>query len=282
MVAAVADGSSAPSRGARVVADWRSVCGLCFYCQQGDANFCERRRDFAIAGFAQLTLVPEEVLHPLRDELSFTTASFCEPLACVLNAHRSLPIPLGSDVVVVGAGPIGLLHLQVATHRGARVIVTDVLPERLDVARPLGAAATIDASDCDAVAAIKDLTGGRGAKAVVVTVGSAAVAETAMRMACRGGTVSLFAGIHPPTTIDLDPNLVHYNQVSLTGSHDYNPGDFATALRLLDGGVVSVDTLVTGHYLLADIKAAYEATNSHQGLKSIVHPNGLSRTEESA
>jgi L-iditol 2-dehydrogenase len=283
VVAATAGGASARDvvpPDTRVAVDWRSVCGVCYYCGRGEANFCERRREFAIAGFAELTRVPEDVLHPLDDSLSFSAASFCEPLACVLNAHRGLPPALGSDVVVIGAGPIGLLHLQVAVHRGARVIVTDFLPERLAVARRLGAFATIVVSDGDPVAAVKDLTRGRGANAVIVAVGSAAVAETAIAMACKGGAVNLFAGIHPPTTISLDPNLIHYNQVTLTGSHDYGPGEFATALRLLENGIVCVDPLVTGHYPLADIRLAYEATNSHQGLKSIVHPNGLSCSEE--
>jgi L-iditol 2-dehydrogenase len=266
--------------GARVAVDWRSVCGVCYYCRRGDANFCERRRDFPIAGFAELTSVPEDVLHPLSDSLSFSAASFCEPLACVLNAHRSLPPALGSDVVVVGAGAIGLLHLQVAVHRGARVIVADLLPERLAAARRLGAAASINVSDLDPVAAVKDLTGGRGANTVIVAVGSAAVAETAIDMACKGGAVNLFAGFHPPTTLNLDPNLIHYNQVTLTGSHDYGPGEFATALRLLENGTVCVEPMVTGHYALHDIRLAFEATDTHQGLKSIVHPNGLSRTEE--
>jgi L-iditol 2-dehydrogenase len=259
-----------------VAVDWRCVCGTCYYCLRGEANFCERRREFPIAGFAELTVVPIEVLHPLSDSLSFTAASFCEPLSCVLNAHRGLSLPLGSDVVVVGAGPIGLLHLQVAIHRGARVIVTDILPERLEMARRLGAAATVDVSEADSVAAVKDLTGGRGANAVIVSVGSSAVAETAIAMACKGGAVNLFAGIHPATTISLDPNLIHYSQVTLTGSHDYGPGEFGTALRLLEGGIVCTDPLVSGHYALDDIRLAYEATDGHQGLKSIVHPNGLS------
>jgi L-iditol 2-dehydrogenase len=264
--------------GDRVAADWRRVCGRCYYCERDAANFCERRDEFPIAGFAEFTVVPQDVVHRLSDSSTFDEASFCEPLACVLNAHRAIPLPLGSDVVVIGAGPIGLLHLQVATHRGARVIVADLLDKRRQAARRLGAADVIDVSAGDPVAALKELTGGRGATAVIVTAGSGAAAEMGIAMACKGGTVNLFAGIHPPTTIQLDPNLLHYSQVGLTGSHDYRPSDFATALLLIERGIVSVASLVTGDYALTDIARAFEATINQQGLKSIVHPHGASQT----
>ena len=270
-------GAGAASVGDRVVADWRRVCGHCYYCERDAANFCERRDEFPIAGFAEFTVVPQDVVHRLSDSLSFDEASFCEPLACVLNAHRALPLPLGSDVVVIGAGPIGLLHLQVAIHRGARVIVADLLEKRRQAARGLGAADAIDASDGDPVGALKELTGGHGATAVIVTAGSAAAAEMGIAMAGKGGTVNLFAGIHPPTTIQLDPNLLHYSQVGLTGSHDYRPSDFSTALRLIERGIVSVAPLVTGVYSLTDIARAFEVTISQHELKSIVHPNGASQ-----
>src|SRR5258707_7538666 len=147
--------------GDRVVADWRVVCGRCFYCLNGNPNFCEHREDFPIAGFAEYTAVPQAALHELPPTVTFAEASFCEPLACVLNAHRALPTGQALDVVVVGAGPIGLLHVQVAARRGARVIAVDPLSQRRAVALEPGAHRAVGPAPREPFAHVPRLTGGQ-------------------------------------------------------------------------------------------------------------------------
>ena len=267
------DHASGLEVGDRVVADWRHVCGQCFYCLAGNPNFCEQREDFPMAGFAEYTVVPQAVLHRLPPTVSFEEASFTEPLACVLNAYRVIPIQPGGDVVVLGAGPIGLMHLQVAVHRGARVVMVDLLKRRLSVALQLGAHDVVDASNGDVIAAVRDLTDGHGASAVVIAVGSVTAVEEGIAMARKGGVVNLFAGIYPQTELRLDPNLIHYREVILTGSHDYGPAEFAAALRLIEHKIVRVAPLVTHRYPLGDIAAAFETTHDQSGLKSIIHPD---------
>lgn len=259
--------------GDRVVADWRSVCGQCFYCLAGNPNFCEQRDNFAMAGFAEYTVVPQSVLHRLPASVSFEEASFTEPLACVLNATRAIPIQPGEDVVILGAGPVGLMHVQLAVHRCARVVVVDLLKQRLSVALQLGAHEVVDASKGDSVTAVHDLTGGHGASAVIIAVGSARAVEEGIAMTRKGGVVNLFAGIYPQAELRLDPNLIHYGEVTLTGSHDYGPAEFTAALRLIEHRIVSVAPLVTHRYPLDDIAAAFENTHDQRGLKSIVHPD---------
>ncbi len=258
--------------GDRVVADWRVVCGRCFYCLNGNPNFCEHREDFPIAGFAEYTAVPQAALHELPPTVTFADASFCEPLACVLNAHRALPTGQALDVVVVGAGPIGLLHVQVAARRGARVIAVDPLSQRRAVALELGAHGAVDPALGDPVAHVRDLTGGHGASAVIVAVGSLPAAEQAIAMARKGGAVNFFAGIYPSGELRIDPNLIHYGEIALTGSHDYGPADFAAALRMLEHGMVRVGPLATHHYALGEIAVAFATARDQRGLKSIIHP----------
>ncbi|WP_422771133.1 zinc-dependent alcohol dehydrogenase [Plantactinospora sp. WMMC1484] len=257
--------------GDRVAVDWRGVCGVCRQCERGAANFCQNVVSYPIAGFADLTTMPLRQLRRLPDEVSFEAASFCEPLACVLNAHRTIPVGLGADVLVVGAGPIGLLHTQVAAGRGARVIVLDRLADRLDVARTCGAHDVVVAGDDDGGAAeVRELTEGYGPDAVIVTVGIPSVIQAALTMAGKNATVNLFAGTHPKGTIAVNPDIPHYDQVSINGSHDFTPHDFSTALRLLRFGMVDTAPLVSHRFDLADITKAFETTRAQTGLKSIV------------
>ncbi|SDU79277.1 zinc-dependent alcohol dehydrogenase [Jiangella alkaliphila] len=256
--------------GDRVVVDWRGVCGTCRQCRRGAANFCESVVKHPIAGFAEFTKMPVGQLRLIPDPVSFEAASFCEPLACVLNAHRSVPMPLAADVLVIGAGPIGLLHTQVAARRGARVIVTDRIASRLEVARSVGAHDVVLAGDDGGAGEVRALTDGYGPDAVVVTVGHPAAIRSALAMAAKNATVNLFAGTHPKGTVELDPDIPHYEQVSINGSHDFSPHDFSTALRLLQFGMVQTDPLVSHRFGLDGIAEAFETTRSQAGLKSLI------------
>ncbi|WP_436761770.1 zinc-binding dehydrogenase [Streptosporangium sp. V21-05] len=258
------------SVGDRVVLDWRGVCGRCHECARGAANFCENLVKFPIAGFAEATVMPVGQLRAVPDGLSLEAASFCEPLACVVNAHRGLAMPLACNVLVVGAGPIGLLHTQVARSRGARVIVADMKADRLATATALGAHDVVDASAGDTRQAVRALTEGRGADVVIVTVGSPAVISSAFELVARNGAVNLFAGTHPKGTVELNPDVPHYDQVAITGSHDFVPNDFATALRLLGFGMVDVAPLISHRFSLDSVVDAFETTRQQKGLKSLV------------
>jgi L-iditol 2-dehydrogenase len=258
--------------GDRVVADWRYVCGHCYECRRGVFNYCENLRRGVRGGFAELGAAPLSQLRIVPDNVSFEEASFSEPLACIVQAHSYTQIALGDDVAIVGAGPIGLLHLQVALHRGARVIVSDPIASRLEKARELGAHDVIDASATNPVDRVKELTAGRGANAVIVAVGAPDPIRQGLEMAAINGWVNLFAGTYPATEIPVDPNLIHYRQLRVTGSHDFTPHHFTTALRLIQFGIVRVKPLISHRFELDDVKDAFETTAGRHGLKSIVFP----------
>jgi L-iditol 2-dehydrogenase len=274
VVEAVGDSDDDSVRlGDRVVADWRGVCGTCHQCRKGVSNYCERMRRSVRGGFAEYGVAPISQLRVLPDNVSYEEASFCEPLACITNAHSYTQIPLGGDVVIVGAGPIGLLHMQVARSRGGRVIVSDPIGARLRTATELGAHDVVDASQCDPVERVNELTDGHGADAVIVAVGGAEPIKQALQMAGVSGWVNLFAGTYPPAEMAIDPNLIHYRQLRVTGSHDYTPHHFTTALRLIQYGMVQVHPLISHRFGLDEIRVAFDTTAERHGLKAMVLPN---------
>lgn len=257
--------------GQRVVADWRYVCGRCYQCRRGVFNYCENLQRGVRGGFAGYGIAPLSQLRVVPDHVSFEEASFSEPLACVIQAHDYTAIKLGDDVVIVGAGPIGLLHLQIALRRGGRVIISDPIAARLEKARELGAHDLIDASATDPVARVKELTNGRGADAVIVAVGGAVPIGQGVAMAAINGWVNAFAGTYPAAEMQLDPNIIHYRQIRFTGSHDFTPHHFTTALKLIEHGIVRVTPLISHRFALDDVREAFETTANRRGLKSMVH-----------
>lgn len=272
-----ADGTDAAAAdiavGQRVAVDWRCVCGVCVRCRQGRFDMCERTRNQVHGGFAEYGVAPVTQLHAVPDHVSGAEAAFAEPLACVLNGNQALAIYPGDDVVVLGAGPMGLLHTQVALLRGARVIVCDPMRDRLDVAATLGAHELIDKTGEAAVVAAKKLTGGRGADAVVIAVGAAQAAQQGLALAGPTARVNLFAGTFPVSEIPLDPNSIHYPQLSVTGTHDYTPRQFGAATKLIALGSVRVAPLVTNNGGLEEVRPAFERILTRQGLKTMIHPH---------
>jgi L-iditol 2-dehydrogenase len=265
-------GTDGIAAGDRVAADWRYVCGRCYQCRRGVFNYCEHLQRAVRGGFAQLGVAPLSQLRRIPDSVSFEEAAFCEPLACVINGNEMTPMRLGDDVVIVGAGPIGLLHLQLALRRGARAIVSDPLPARLEAARALGAHDVVDASAGDPVARVKELTAGRGADAVIVAVGAGEAAGQGLQMGAIGGRVNFFAGTYPEVELPFDPNLVHYRQLVVTGSHDFTPHHFSTALKLIQHRIVDVRRLISHRFDLDGVREAFEMAAGRGGLKSMVLP----------
>jgi L-iditol 2-dehydrogenase len=212
-------------------------------------------------------------LYRIPDNVSYEEATFSEPLACCINGIHMSNVRLGDDVVVIGAGPIGLLHLQLARLLGARVIVSEPIAARRAMARQLGAHVTIDSASEDVQARVQELTDGRGAQAVIVAVGVPQAVLQALQLADIHGTINCFAGIYPQTEVLLDPNLIHYKQLVITGSHDYTPHHFRIAIKLIQHGMVQVAPLITHVLPLERITEAFELVVEKKGAKVVVKTN---------
>jgi L-iditol 2-dehydrogenase len=259
------------SVGDRVAVDWRVICGVCHYCRRGAFNFCLAAEPPRVrGGYGEYGCAPVSNLRRLPSHVTYAEAVFAEPLACCINGMRRSNVDFGRSVVVIGCGPIGLMHLQLARHRGAHVIACDLLPERLEKAREVGAHETVCPAQEDAVARVKEATGGFGADAMMIAVGGVAPLEMALQMADLNATVNLFAGTYPAETIALDPNLIHYKQINLTGSHDFSPDDFSAALRLIADGIVNTRALISHTLPLDRVQEAFEIVAAREGVKVVV------------
>ncbi len=270
-VAAVGSEVVSVEPGQWVVPDGIIKCGTCPACRKGRPNKCQRVR-YASGAYGEATIVPDTNIYPIRTTTPLRAATFTEPLACVLRGERMLRIVPGETVLVVGCGPIGLMHAQVAKRFGARVLVSDLKRERTDKALSLGADVALDPAQPlrEAVLAATD---GYGADAAVIAFGSARLTETVATALGYGGRLNIFAGVHPQDQIHIDPNLIHYNELVITGSADHTPIDYAESLNLIERGLVQVEPLVSDVVPLRELQRGLELVQAQQGFKVVVEVN---------
>ncbi|MBI4790403.1 MAG: alcohol dehydrogenase catalytic domain-containing protein [Chloroflexi bacterium] len=260
--------------GQRVAPDFIVKCGVCLNCRRGRANKCSNPR-FPNGAYAEYAVLPHQNIHLLENATtSFESAAFMEPLACVFRGQKMLRLVPGETELVIGAGPIGLMHLQIARLFGARVMVADVLPERLALARQLGAHAILDNSNGDLKRAVMDWTNGCGADAAVVTVAASPVVLQAAECLGDGGRLNIFAGIYPVAPLPIDPNLIHYKELVLTGSADSTSQDMHAALHLIETGQVRVEELISHRLPLQQLPEGFEIVSKQQGLKVMIEIGG--------
>ncbi|MDI7276932.1 MAG: alcohol dehydrogenase catalytic domain-containing protein [Anaerolineae bacterium] len=266
--------------GDRVVPDGRLPCGYCRYCRRGHENLC-LHQGYIAGGFAQYAVYPYKNLVKVPAGMDLVEAAFTEPLACCVNGNNKLvDLPLGGIAVVLGMGPIGLLHLQLLRNRGLSTIAVDLKESRLEMAAALGAAHTLKVErphevDPELINRVKELTGGFGADVVVTAAGlDPAVLEQALQMAARQGQVLYFAAtLSDPVTLNLD--VIHYQELRLVGSHDSTRADYEKALALMASGSVRVGPLISHRYPLDRIQDAFRLANERSGLKVFVVNEGV-------
>jgi L-iditol 2-dehydrogenase len=229
-------------------------------------------------GFAEYTIVPAKVLavdglNRIPEGLGFDEASVAEPLACVLNGQELARIGEGDDVVIIGAGPIGCLHVRLARARGAaRVFLADLNPDRLAMsAERVKPDAALHGTDL--VDQVMKLTDGRGADAIITAAASGAAQEQALQMAARQGRVSFFGGLPKDNpVIACDSNLVHYRELTIVGANGSSPRHNAQALELIASGAVPVADLITHHLPLADVLEGIDIVARGTAIKVTIEP----------
>jgi len=230
-VTEVGEGVSWPRKGMRVRAGNSAPCLRCKMCQKGNYNLCENMM-WLWGAYAEYIKVPARMvtlnMQEIPSHLSYEEAAITEPLACVLHGIEKAHVKLGDSVAIIGAGPIGLLHLLTSKKMGAeKVIISDLVDERLQVARQLGADETVNAKREEPVEKIRRFTDGYGADVVIEAIGLPATWEQALRMARKGGTVLEFGGCPPRTEIKVRTELLHYGEVTLLGTFHATPAHFS-------------------------------------------------------
>jgi L-iditol 2-dehydrogenase len=259
------------------------ACGVCEFCLAGKRNRCTARVTLGYdenGGLGEYLLVPEPIVRlghvfPVPAGLSLQQASLLEPTACVLNSLELLGVGAGTVMLLIGSGPMGLLHLVLARQLGAIVIASEPDEERRGWARKLGAIATIDPSTQDTAKAVKELTDGNGADVAVVSTGVVGAAASALGAVRRQGLIGLFGGFPPQSVLDLDPNVIHYNELILTGSQNATIDQYRRTLDLLPR-LGDLRQIVTHSFTIDDAPKAYESRIERDGLKSeVIFPDVL-------
>ncbi|GAA4896563.1 L-iditol 2-dehydrogenase [Stackebrandtia albiflava] len=258
-------------------------CGDCAECRRGRMTVCPNQESMGYhydGGFAEYMVVPAKVLavdglNRIPEGLSAAEASVAEPLACVLNGQELAGVGEGDDVVVMGAGPIGCLHVRLARARGAaRVFLVDLSRHRLDLAADLVKPdAAICGAETDIVTAVAELTEGRGADVVITAAASGTAQEQALRIAARSGRISFFGGLpKDDPTITCDSNLVHYRELTIVGANGSSPAHNAAALRLIASGEVPVADLITHRLPLDRALEAFDVVARGEAIKVTIEP----------
>lgn len=256
-------------------------CGRCRACLADAEHLCEHLELIGYGidgGLAEKMLVPARamergnlVLTP--SELDPRLLALAEPVSCCLNGLGQYRVEAGDTMLVIGAGPIGLLHTQLARHSGAgQVIVANRGRERREAAERLGADCTIDPSEHDLLEVVHERTNGRGGDVVVVCIGVPELANVALQCAAPRGRVNFFAGFPKGSTAQMDPNLIHYNELVVTGGSNARRRDVRRAVELLAAGAINLDEMVTDTFALRDVRQAYQALADRTGVKVAVVP----------
>jgi L-iditol 2-dehydrogenase len=256
-------------------------CGTCFYCQRALTNLCDRLVFLGITpghdgGFAESLVLTAEVLrggvvHRVPEGLSHEQAALAEPLSSVLAAHAEAGTQLGDTVVVMGAGPIGCLHIAVARARGARVILSEPSETRRRLAERFGPDLIVDPDSQDVVAEVRRATGGRGAETAICANPVAATHSQAVELVRKRGSVVLFGGLPKAAPMtSLDANRIHYGEIRVVGSFSYHPSFHARALDAISRGLIDSSAVITHSFPLSRVDEAFGVAAAGEALKVMV------------
>jgi L-iditol 2-dehydrogenase len=256
-------------------------CLQCPYCKIGDYNLCINLREIGSTsdgGFAQYVTIPEQLIRmgglvPVPDNLTDEEAALLEPLACCLNSYsRMLPVAKESPVVIIGDGPMGLIHLQLFKRlSSSRVAVVGKVPLRMEKARTMGADAVF-AYSRDIALDVLDFAGASSGAGVIVIATSNPIAfELATKVSARNSKINVFAGMPSGQTFLLDSNWLHYNQISITGTFSSTPKMLNEAARIASEKTIDLSAIVTHKYSLPEIEEAIEVTEKYHGLRAVIN-----------
>ena len=213
---------------------------------------------FGNAGCANYAVAKEVACYKIDKGIDPSVAALLEPLVTCCAGFRRFGIEYGQTVVVIGAGTMGVLNALVAKAHGCRVIITEMMPKKLETAAKLGLE-TIDVSKCDPVEKVRELTGGKGADGVIIAVGASGAYAQALEMAKeKRAHLLIFAAGYPAPKWELDPNTVHYRRMVIVGSYGADAVDFREAASMINMGAADFSQLVEEKIPLDKIQEAFE------------------------
>jgi L-iditol 2-dehydrogenase len=286
VVAAVGAGVTDFAPGDRVLVFHHMPCRKCFYCSRKMFSQCPTYKKVGCTagfepsggGFSEYVRVMDWIIRlggvvRIPDSVSFEQASFVEPVNTCMKGIDSMGLTGQDTVLVIGQGPIGIILSLLAMRTGAQVITSDLFPERLTIAKSFGLRAEIDASRVDTIDAIRELTEGRGADAVILAVGGSSLIRTAMDAARPGGRVLLFAQTVRGEVV-IDPAAICVDEKTLLGSYSASVELQGETVRFVFGGEVNFERLVSHRFPLSECVEALRLA-AHPGpetMKLVLQP----------
>ncbi len=263
--------------GMRVTANVFAECGRCYYCLRGQGNLCENLI-YNFGAFSDYMIIPESIVKLNTFEIPvhvpYADAALTEPLVTVVHGQHIVNVQRGETVALIGAGgAISLLHLQLARKAGAeRIIAIGHSNERLRVARTLGATELVNAHECDAVEAVRELTNGYGADVVIECAGTKLAWESAVQAVRRGGRVLWFGGLPGGTLVEIDAARVHYGEIALLNVHGGTAEEAREAFRLIASRQIHAQALLTSVMPLERLEEALQQTILGKAVKIVLDP----------
>ena len=265
------------SKGMEIMAVHSAPCAACFFCKKGLHNLCESIMQTKVLGaFAEYMVLPKHIVRNnvfiKPKHLSFSEAAFLEPLSCVVHSIHSVSMSRGDTAVIIGAGPVGLLHLMVLKSLGLKVIVIEKQRIRLKKALEERADRVLSPDKQKVLKSIKNFTKNRGADVVFECTGIPQVWESSIGLVRRGGVVVLFGGCKPGTKVAYDAGRIHYDEITLKGVFHYKPSEVEQAYKMLSQGTIKVRRLISGQYALRDLQKAFDKLAEGDGIKYAIIP----------
>ena len=256
-------------------------CHSCHSCLTGRENACMNRKAIGYefdGGFAEYVRIPGIAIESgnvvkLPEDVSFEEGALIEPLSCCIRGLKNAGTGFNDSVLIVGAGPIGLMHLQLSKIVGAKkVIVSEPIASRREKAKKLGADLVIDPTKENLADIVMKETDGLGMDVIVMAIGVPAIINSTLKLCRKGGTVNLFAGFAGTGESTIEVNTIHYNEINVNGSTAYKREDYFEAADMVKNKKVNLKEIVTHTFRIDDFQDAYEVCKSGAGLKVLIEP----------
>jgi L-iditol 2-dehydrogenase len=275
-IAEVGDSLTKYKPGDRVFIAPKVPCLKCHYCREGHYPQCSAVKERLPGAFAEFVLAPEILVENgsllLPDNVTYDQSTFIEPLACAVRAQRLANLKEGQHVLVLGCGMSGLLHVKLARMQNARIIASDIEPNRLAFARRFGAEPTLNAAENVAERLVAET--GKLADVVILCTSAVSALEDAWKCVDQGGKVVVFAVPGPEKTVTVPLNDFWRKEITILTSYYCGPPDWEESLELIASGKVVVDDMITHTLPLSETEKGFRfVLEGKESLKVIIRPN---------
>jgi threonine dehydrogenase-like Zn-dependent dehydrogenase len=252
-------------------------CGACYFCRRGQDNLClndlkqpGNGQVWGPSGLSEYIAVEDYNVYRGPAERDLAELTLSEPVACVVRSVAKGGLLPGDTALVQGAGAMGLLHLLLLQRQGVQVLVAEPEATRREMAMQLGAVAACDPLECDLATFIRDQTTGHGTQAAFFTAGGPTAIDQALGTLAKGGHLVLYGSIHPKGPIEVDPNQIHYDELTVTGIFTHTKQSFQQAVSLIASRQVDVRPFISEQVLFSDLEYAFQRAMSPDTYRVVV------------